>query len=104
MVKHLNTAEFDAIMQDKKGCYVVDFWASWCGPCKMLAPVFEELAEEITDVTFCKVNVDEEAEVALKLRIASIPTVLFVRNGEVTAKAVGYMPKEELADFIQENK
>lgn len=104
MIRNINASDFDAILKDKNGTYIVDFWASWCGPCKMLAPVFEKLSEEISDVTFCKVNVDEEAELAMMNRVASIPTVLFVRNGEVTARSVGYMAEDAMRDFIEENK
>ncbi len=104
MIKAISMAEFEKITQAKQGAYVIDFWAAWCGPCKMFAPVFEKLSDEINDVSFCKVNVDDEPELAAKLRIASIPTILFVKDGVVTAKSVGFMPEEELRDFIEENK
>ena len=104
MIKAISMAEFENIAQAKQGAYVIDFWASWCGPCKMFAPVFDKLSDEIKDVSFCKVNVDDEPELAAKLRIASIPTILFVKDGVVTAKSVGFMPEEELRDFIEENK
>ena len=104
MIKAISMAEFENIAQAKQGAYVIDFWASWCGPCKMFAPVFDKLSDEINDVSFCKVNVDDEPELAAKLRIASIPTILFVKDGVVTAKSVGFMPEEELRDFIKENK
>lgn len=104
MIKAISMAEFENIAQAKQGAYVIDFWASWCGPCKMFAPVFDKLSDEINDVSFCKVNVDDEPELAAKLRIASIPTILFVKDGVVTAKSVGFMPEEELRDFIEENK
>ena len=74
---------------------LVDFWASWCGPCKMLAPIIAEIAEEGT-VKVGKVNVDEEGELAMKFGIMSIPTVMLFDKGEVAKKAVGYMSKEEL--------
>lgn len=104
MIKAISMAEFENIAQAKQGAYVIDFWASWCGPCKMFAPVFDKLSDEINDVSFCKVNVDDEPELAAKLRIASIPTILFLKDGVVTAKSVGFMPEEELRDFIEENK
>ena len=104
MIKAISMAEFEKIAQTKQGAYVIDFWASWCGPCKMFAPVFDKLSDEINDVSFCKVNVDDEPELAAKLRIASIPTILFVKDGVVTAKSVGFMPEDELRDFIEENK
>lgn len=104
MIKAISMTEFESITQAKQGAYVIDFWASWCGPCKMFAPVFDKLSDEVTDVSFCKVNVDDEPELAAKLSIASIPTVLFVKDGTVTAKSVGFMPEDELRDFIEENK
>lgn len=104
MIKAISMAEFENIAQAKQGAYVIDFWASWCGPCKMFAPVFDKLSDEINDVSFCKVNVDDEPELAAKLRIASIPTILFLKDGVVTAKSVGFMPEDELRDFIEENK
>ena len=73
---------------------VVDFWATWCGPCKMLAPELEELAEE--GVKVGKVNVDEEGELAMKFGIMSIPTVILFKDGKIEKKTVGYMTKDQL--------
>lgn len=76
---------------------VVDFWATWCGPCRMIAPVVEEIAEEYEGtVKVGKVNVDEEPELASKFKIVSIPTIVMIKDGKVTAKAIGYMTKEKL--------
>ena len=76
---------------------VVDFWATWCGPCRMIAPVIEELAEEYDGkVKVGKVNVDDEPELASQFKIVSIPTIVVVNDGKISAKAVGYMTKERL--------
>ncbi len=80
---------------------LLDFWASWCGPCRMLAPVVAEFAEEMDGkVKVGKVNVDEEEELAMRFGIMSIPTVMIFKNGEVTNTSVGYCPKEELLALL----
>ncbi len=76
---------------------LVDFWATWCGPCKMLAPILSEIAEE-EKVKVAKVNVDDEGELAVKFGIMSIPTVMLFKNGERVKTAVGYMSKEEIKE------
>ena len=76
---------------------VVDFWATWCGPCRMIAPVVEEIAEEYEGtIKVGKVNVDEEPELASQFKIVSIPTIVLVKDGNVTTKAIGYMTKDRL--------
>jgi thioredoxin 1 len=75
---------------------LIDFWASWCGPCRMLAPVVEEIAGERTDIKVGKVNVDDEPELADKFGINSIPTVILIKNGQPAATSVGYRDKERL--------
>ena len=80
---------------------LVDFWATWCGPCRMLAPVIEEIAKEYEGkAKVGKVNVDEEEALAIKFGIASIPTVLVFRGGEITDKIVGYRPKEDIEALL----
>ena len=79
---------------------LVDFWAAWCGPCKMIAPIVEQVAEERTDITVCKVNVDEQEELAVKFGIQSIPTLVLVKNGVETGRAVGYRDYKGVTDFI----
>ena len=104
MVKHIDEKQFDAITTEKNGAYVVDFWAPWCGPCKMLAPVFDAVSEKFADVKFCKVNTDENQALAMKLRISAIPTLIFIQDGEITARHSGFMTEHDLSLFVEENK
>lgn len=95
----LNKDNFDATT--KSGVSVIDFWAPWCGPCRMIAPVIEELAEEYQGkVSICKVNTDEQDELSAKFGIRSIPTILFMKNGEVVDTVIGATSKQALKDKI----
>ncbi len=81
---------------------LVDFWATWCGPCKMLAPVIKEISEEYAnEVKVCKVNVDDEEELAEQFQVMSIPMLLVFKNGQVVNKAVGSMPKENVLALLK---
>ena len=80
---------------------LIDFWATWCGPCKMIAPIITEIAEERNDIDVCKVNVDEEEELSAQFGISSIPTLVVIKNGKVTAKSVGYRPKAEILNLLE---
>lgn len=81
---------------------LVDFWATWCGPCKMLAPVIAEIAEEKKgSVKVCKVNIDDARQLAIDYGVSSIPTVMVFQNGEIKAASVGYRPKEEIEALLQ---
>ena len=79
---------------------LVDFWATWCGPCRMLAPIVAEIAEERDDVTVGKVNVDDESELAARYGVSSIPTVILFKDGKVSATSVGYRSKAQLLDAL----
>ena len=99
-VQRLKTAEFDAVVEAAP-LAMVDFWADWCGPCKMLTPTVEALAEQYGDrVVTGKVNVDEEPELARRFGIMSIPTVVLFENGQEKNRSVGLVPKEKLLALL----
>lgn len=101
-MKIVNEAEYREIV--KNGYTLVDFFADWCGPCKMLIPVLESLDNEYPDVDFIKVNVDAESNLAREMGIMSIPAVYFFKDGEVKAKFVGYQPAAKIKEFIANNR
>ena len=102
-IKHVKTSEFDEIM-DAAPLAMVDFWASWCGPCKMLSPTVEALAEQYEDKALvCKVNVDEEPDLARRFGVMSIPTVVFLKNGREFDRKVGLMPAEAFTQVLDKN-
>lgn len=80
---------------------LVDFFAEWCGPCKMIAPILHEISEENPDLVIAKINVDEMTEVAIKYGIQSIPTLLVMQNGQVVNKAVGFRSKEQILEILK---
>lgn len=79
---------------------LVDFWASWCGPCRMVSPIVDEIAEERSDLKVCKINVDEQSELAAQFRVMSIPTLLVIKNGEVVNQAVGARSKQAILSML----
>ncbi len=100
MVKELNKDNYEQEVMKAKGTVLVDFYADWCGPCKMQGPIVEQLAEERKDVKFCKLNVDEAPAIAMELGISSIPTIMVVKNGEITFKEAGLMQKVQLEALL----
>lgn len=100
---HLNEKSFDEVVPQNKVA-LVDFWASWCGPCRMVGPVIEQLADQYDGkALIAKVNVDEEAELAMRYQVMSIPTVIVFRNGKEIAREVGVMPKDKYSSILEAN-
>lgn len=101
-ILHITKENFEKEVLQSKEPVVVDFWASWCGPCKALAPILEEVDAELAGtVKVAKINIDEEEELAAQFRVMSIPTLLLFKNGEVVNKSVGLSPKEEVMAFAK---
>ena len=91
---------FVELVKNNPNPVLLDFWAPWCGPCRMVAPIVEEIASERTDITVGKINVDEEMELAMEFGIVSIPTLIVMKGGEVAQKAIGYLPKSEILKML----
>ena len=102
MAKIVNTANFRGTVEESNNVVVVDFFATWCGPCKMLAPTIEEIAKEYEGkVKVGKVNIDEYAPLAIKYGVASIPTVILFKDGQAVDKSVGFVPKATIEEMLK---
>ncbi len=100
-VIELNDSNFKGEVESTEGTVVVDFYADWCGPCKMMAPIFEEASNEVNDVKFVKINVDKSQETAMKYGVMSIPTLVVVKDGKVVSQAAGVVDKEALIKMVK---
>lgn len=96
----LSNENFESEVEKANGLVLVDFWAAWCGPCKMLAPIVHEVADECESVKVCKVNVDDEQELAAKFGVMSIPTLILFKNGNIVNKMIGVQPKVAILEMI----
>ena len=97
-ILHVNEENFDKVIQS--GTVIADFWAPWCGPCRMLAPVLEELAEDLPEIRIIKINTDDEINLAKRFGLTSIPTLLLFKDGELIKKTMGYREKDALKEEL----
>lgn len=100
-VINLTTENFEEEVLNAKEPVLVDFWATWCGPCQMVGPIIEELGEELENIKVCKVDVDKEPEISIKYNIMSIPTLIVFENGEIANKTIGACTKDEILELLK---
>ena len=100
LLEKINNEDFEEKVIKERGKVLIDFNADWCGPCRMLGPILEEVAEENTSVKFVSVNIDDNEELAMKYQVSSIPCLVLMENGNEIDRRVGLLPKEELESFI----
>lgn len=100
-VKHVNQLNFKSEVLEAKEVVLLDFFASWCGPCQMLGPVLEELARENEDIKVCKVNTDENPELAQAFKVMSIPALYVLKDGKIIKQSVGFQPKQALVKMVR---
>lgn len=103
-LKHLSKDNFDQAVNAGEDLVVVDFFATWCVPCKMLAPVVERMAEQFSDVHFYKVDIDEELDLASRFQVMSVPTLLYMKRGQVVSKSVGLVSPADMEQEISKAK
>ena len=99
-VIHVTNETFEELVLESEKTVLLDFWATWCGPCQQIAPVLEEIAQERSDVVICKVNVDEEPELAAQFGVTGIPMLVVMEDGQIVNEAVGARPKAEIEKLL----
>lgn len=100
IVKDINKETFAQEVLKSEKPVLLDFWASWCGPCRMVAPIVDEIANEHEEIKVCKINVDQEPELATEFDVMSIPSLFVIKNGEVVNRAVGILSKEQILEMF----
>ncbi len=101
-ILHLNSENFENEVLNSEGTVFVDFYADWCGPCKMMGPVVDSLAQDLQgQVKVCKINIDDAQEIAEKYEVMTIPTFIVFKNGEPVARSIGVQPKDELMELLK---
>lgn len=98
---HITKENFEQEVLNSDKTVLIDFWAAWCGPCQMLLPVIEELAGEVTNAKICKINVDEQQELAAQFKVMTIPTLIVIKDGKVVNTSVGVKPKTAILEMIK---
>lgn len=98
---HITNKNFENEVMNADKPVLIDFWASWCGPCQMLLPVIEELSEEVTDAKICKINVDEQSELAAQFKVMTIPTLVVMKEGKIVKTSVGVKPKATILEMLK---
>ena len=101
MILHITAENFETQVVNASGKVLLDFWAPWCGPCRMIAPILEEISAEDESVVIGKVNVDDEMALAAQFGVVSIPTLVVMENGKAVQTAVGYRPKEDILKLLK---
>lgn len=99
-IVHITKENFESIVNQADKPVLIDFWATWCGPCRMIAPIIEEIAAQRSDVIVGKIDVDQEIDLALQFRVNSIPTLVLMKQGEIAATMVGYRPKADILKLL----
>ena len=101
-VVHITKDNFQSVVLESDKKVLLDFWATWCGPCKMIAPIVEQIAEERSDIVVGKIDVDSQMELAVQFGIVSIPTLVVMEKDQIVAKSVGYQPREEILKLLDQ--